>query len=275
VAFWSGEKLLKEVPLRGIVDPYDPAKIDCSAFTLTLGPEFFVSPDYATPSRESVKKLLAAPSTVSLGGGQRQLAGGELVIPSGQFALLLTEEFVRIPHDVMGFISLKFGVKGPGLINVSGFHVDPGYEGRLIFSVYNAGPKPAHLNRGQDVFLLWLADLDQHSTGRFVKSPPANPMVSIPIEMISRADAPIHSLQQLSEQIESLHRQLNLFKGLGAVLVAIASIIGAMTYFAPAGPPPSAPTPIIISPSGDVRPQLQLTPPVDRVPKEESVENRS
>jgi dCTP deaminase len=271
MAFWSGEKLLAEVPARGIVDPYDPGKIDCSAYTLTLGHEFFVSPDYATPSRESVSRSLKAPSQINLGGSLRNVPGGELVIPSGQFALLLTEEYVKIPYDAMGFISLKFGVKGPGLINVSGFHVDPGYEGKLIFSVYNAGPKSAHLQRGQDVFLLWLADLDRPSS--FIKSAPANPTMSIPLDMISRADAPVHSIQQLSDRIETLGTQINLFKKLGALVVAIASVIGALTFFAPDEPKQPAPVPPVIISRGGTQPQP--LPPAKPAPRETPGEKRS
>jgi len=94
----------------------------------------------APPKRKS------CPAGIDLGIlDTRAQPGEQFVIPPGQFAYLLTEEVVRIPSSAMGFISLKFGVKGPGLINVSGFHVDPGYWGRLVFSVYNAGPSEARL----------------------------------------------------------------------------------------------------------------------------------
>jgi dCTP deaminase len=73
----------------------------------------------------------------------------------------LTEEVVRIPPDVLGFISLRTTWKFRGLINVSGFHVDPGFHGNLIYAVYNAGPAPVHLARGMDLFLIWFAELDK------------------------------------------------------------------------------------------------------------------
>ena len=130
-------------------------------------------------------------------------------------------------------------MKGPGLINVSGFHVDPGYQGRLIFSVYNAGPKPSRLHRGQDVFLLWIADLDRPSSERFVKQPTRSPRVSISEDMISKVDRPVHSLQQLSEKVEKLDNELRFFKrvlGVFATIIAIsvssaALVFGAAKYF--------------------------------------------
>jgi dCTP deaminase len=55
---------------------------------------------------------------------------------------------------------MKFGAKAKGLVNVSGFHVDPGYKGRLIFAVYNAGPLNFHVQYGERLFVIWFAELD-------------------------------------------------------------------------------------------------------------------
>jgi len=227
MAFWSGEKLLEKVESDAIVAPFDEAKIDCSAYTLTLGPEYFVSPDYSIPYYDIRKKWLQPATQEEIKGRWQEVPGEGMVIPPGQFAYLLTEEFVKIPHEVMGFISLKFSVKGPGLINVSGFHVDPGYHGRLVFSVYNAGPSPTRLHRGQDVFLLWIADLDRPS--QYVKPSTQAPRAGISEEMIARAERPIHSLQQLSDKIEKLDGDLALFK---KILWVIATILATGISFA-------------------------------------------
>jgi hypothetical protein len=40
----------------------------------------------------------------------------------------------------MAFISMRTAFKFKGLVNISGFHVDPGYKGKLIFAVFNASP---------------------------------------------------------------------------------------------------------------------------------------
>ena len=62
-------------------------------------------------------------------------AAQNLVIPPGQFGLILTNEVVTIPNDLIGFISIKAKIKFRGLINVSGFHVDPGFHGHGIFTL--------------------------------------------------------------------------------------------------------------------------------------------
>lgn len=231
MAFWSGEKLKELIPSKGIVEPYDEEMVDCSAFTLTMGPEYFVSPDHSTPFSEIRKRWLQAAKKETVHGTLQDVPGEGMVIPPGQFAYLLTEEFVNIPTDVMGFISLKFGVKGAGIINVSGFHVDPGYKGRLIFSVYNAGPSPTRLHRGQKVFLLWLADLDRES--QLVKAPTQSPRAMIPEDMVSKVDRRVHSLQQLSKKIQDLQTELDFFKrvvGVGVTIALAAISLAALVY---------------------------------------------
>jgi len=142
MAFWSSEKL-RTASLEGkIIEPYDNAAVKYGAYELSLGSEAFL-----TSYDDNKKKTLAE--------------GEQVVIPPGQFGLLLTEEKISVPNNAIGFISIKAGIKFKGLVNVSGFHVDPGFSGKLKFSVYNAGSRDIVLQRKRRVFLLWLSDLDQ------------------------------------------------------------------------------------------------------------------
>lgn len=84
-----------------------------------------------------------------------------ITINSGQFALLLTDESLNIPNDILGFISIKAGIKFKGIINVSGSHVDPGFKGQLLFSVYNAGPARITLKKGEPYFLIFFTELSE------------------------------------------------------------------------------------------------------------------
>lgn len=80
-----------------------------------------------------------------------------IVIKPGDFVLLITRETINLPSDVMAFISMRFDYKQKGLINVSGFHVDPSYNGKLIFSAFNAGPKDIVLQEGEAVFMIFFS----------------------------------------------------------------------------------------------------------------------
>ncbi|MBU4384393.1 MAG: hypothetical protein KKH66_18280 [Proteobacteria bacterium] len=82
-----------------------------------------------------------------------------ILIEPGDFVMLMTLEKVEIPPEYMAFISIKTGFKNRGLVNISGFHVDPGYNGNLIFSVYNAGPSGIVIRYGEPVFIIFFAEL--------------------------------------------------------------------------------------------------------------------
>lgn len=186
--FWSGDRLKQELPK--IIDPFDPKLIDCAAYTMTVGNEVYITPHAGTFDPQATTK--------------RQLSPKEsFTIPAGQFAFLLTEEKLSFPPNILGFISMKATAKFRGLINVSGFHVDPGYDRRLVFSVFNAGPSPVHLQQGDSLFLLWIAELDQKSSEAYTRTPGYG-FTEIPTGLINNIPGEIHSLQSLSKQIKDL-----------------------------------------------------------------------
>lgn len=138
MSFWSTQKF--SATGKDIVEPYDEKHLKHGAYELAVGPEAFIT-------SSEVKQTL----------GERQ----QLSIHSGQFGLLITEEIVHIPTTAIGFISIRASIKFQGLVNVSGFHIDPGFSGRLKFAVYNAGSRDIALERGERIFMMWLSDLDQ------------------------------------------------------------------------------------------------------------------
>ena len=148
MAFWGSETLKKQIPALRIVEPYDADAVKHAAYELRMGPDVF-----RTASDDEKKQTLRE--------------GESFVIPPGQFALLVTRETVTIPNTAVGLISIKSGVKVRGLVNVSGFHVDPGFSGMLHFAVYNAGSQNLVLNEGDRLFCLWLCALDTPTTDTY------------------------------------------------------------------------------------------------------------
>ncbi len=217
MAFWSGDTLKDKLP--SIVDPdgYDENKIDCAAYTLTMGPQYFVTPSEASfHSKSNVITDLAKDESFN--------------IPSGQFAFLLTEEKLNVPSDVLALISAKLTFKRKGLINVSGFHVDPGYRGRLVFAVYNAGPKHVCLKRGEDLFLIWFTNLDKASKIYYRQYDNKNkPMETIPSQWVEELAGHIYAPMTLIQETRENKRWIDNFKWVGGitltVVIAAAGII--------------------------------------------------
>ena len=136
-----------------------------------------------------------------------------LSIESGQFALLTTEEYLKIPNDVFAFITIRFGYKGKGLVNISGFHVDPGFEGKLVFSVYNVGPTTITLRRKEPVFSIFFYELPKHV------GPKKRKFLHIPLPLIeSLAGARVPSLERLEQ---SVNRNWTYIKVYGTILTGL------------------------------------------------------
>lgn len=225
MAFWSGQRLARELK-HGIVSDFDSARIDCASYALRMGPEYFVTADSLnTAQNEGIITRLEP--------------NGSFKIRSGQFASLLTEETVSIPARVLAFISMKSRYKFQGLINVSGFHVDPGYKGRLIFAVYNAGPTDVQLRRGDEMFLIWLSDLDDSSELPYRKNYSKNktPRVDIEASLVSGLSGHVYSpmtlvqtARKLEETVRNHTAEISEAKQrykylIGSVLTGIAIVI--------------------------------------------------
>ncbi|MFZ6731268.1 dCTP deaminase domain-containing protein [Undibacterium sp. Ji42W] len=195
MSFWSGERLAIELK-HLLKDDFNPAQIDCASYRLRLGDQAFVTSDKsfnAAPGEPLVQSIGDPPSHI-------------IKIPPGQFAFLLTQEIVKVPRSALALISMRAGQKFKGLINVSGFHVDPGWEGRLIFGVYNAGPSDIILHKGQELFLIVYADLDRPSQNVYKGS--GNGRNGISSELIQGMTGQVFSPMLLQRKIEELNKNL-------------------------------------------------------------------
>jgi len=192
--YWSKQRILKRAPRDGVIQSgegadtsqwkcaFDEGCVDEASYRLTVGEEIYISP--ASERDASTRQRLK----------ERESA----VIPPGQFAFLTTDELVCIPKDTLAFIALRTKVKFRGLVNVSGFHVDPGYKGRLIFAVFNAGPGAVHVRRGDPWFAIYFADLTE---------PTSHPRenvgyMDIPSDVITPIRGQFDSFEGLNKRID-------------------------------------------------------------------------
>lgn len=194
--FWSRETIRERLsePDREppIVTEYNQGRVDAASYRLRVGEEAFVTPssDDVDPAYKT-KRFLREREAIT--------------IPSGQFAILSTEETVSIPPDTIGFIALRSkDAKFKGLVNVSGFHVDPGYSGKLIFAVFNAGPGPVHVARGDEWFMIAFAGLDRTSDEPRDKPGYQN----IPTSVLSPLAGQFLTLKGLDAKIDSTESEL-------------------------------------------------------------------
>jgi dCTP deaminase len=148
-----------------------------------------------------------------------------LVLKPGQFAMLTTFEQVNMPADYLGFITIRMRYKNQGLVNISGFHVDPTFSGQLKFAVQNVGPSDIHLKFSEPTFSIFFARLETKSNKR---RPAAGPAISIEdVHLLGGSNV---TLSELKRDIERLRQQMLIYAPFAvsafiALLVLIFKIV--------------------------------------------------
>lgn len=164
----------------------DESYIYENSFALTIGAEAFTTTDPECKNRSLVdlkkKKVFH--------------------IEGGQFALLITEEIISIPKGMMGFINLNTIYKFKGLINVSGFHVNPEWKGQLVFTVYNAGPHSIPIRIKEKAFRVWLSRVEDFKDDVFIDRSLPIAQTTIDTEKIYSLDGDIYSPHLLAKRLQ-------------------------------------------------------------------------
>lgn len=173
-----------------VIEGFDASQVTEWAYDIRVGREAYIS------SKKEIRRLQDNES---------------IVIEPGETALILTDEFFRIPKNLGAFITLKLSKKRKGLINVSGFHVDPGFHGHILFSVFNAGPQPVFMRQGEPAFSIFFFDLGTQTGGRGVGSNHQN-IKRISSAWVEEIAGPPFSLVDLSEKLKDLAHQVGNLK---------------------------------------------------------------
>ena len=228
--FWGDERLKKKLP--SLITDFSEERLDYASYRLRVGMEAYVSPsgDSSLSTRHRSPTLLND--------------GQMIVIPPGQFGFLLTKEKISVPEDAIAFISMRSKYKFRGLVNVSGFHVDPTYSGHLVFSVFNASPRTIHLVEDEECFLIWYADIDSPT-----KRPKKPGLYKIPTGITSSVSDGVVSLAGIKERMDKLSHQVALNRVLvGAALAVIISLAPVLYDSLWDNDAASAPAPILNPP---------------------------
>jgi len=200
----SQKKFKEKIVPPIFIDCVDPECLQTANYDLELGEDVYVTTE-KTPT-----KLTAMGKD------------GVVSIEPGEFGILMTNEYIFVPPDLMGFISIRLTHKQKGLVNISGFHVDPGFYGRLMFAVFNAGPNDVPLRYREPVFMIMFNKLT--GDGSIVKKRRWSGMENIPVETLSGLRGTSISVRNLDERIKRLEMLFPiLLTGVIGVVVAVVT----------------------------------------------------
>lgn len=145
------DKTIKEYLEEGkiVIDPLkDEQQIQPSSVDMRLGDEFkvfkVIREPYIDPKDEEDIAEYMESSTVP--------EGEAFIIHPNEFALATTQEYVKVPDDLVARVEGRSSMGRLGVtMHVTAGYVDPGFEGRITLEISNIGAMPVALYPGQRV----------------------------------------------------------------------------------------------------------------------------
>ena len=145
------DKSIKEYLEEGkiVIDPLkDEQQIQPSSVDMRLGDEFkvfkVIRKPYIDPKDEEDIAEYMESSTVP--------EGEAFIIHPNEFALATTQEYVKVPDDLVARVEGRSSMGRLGVtMHVTAGYVDPGFEGRITLEISNIGAMPVALYPGQRV----------------------------------------------------------------------------------------------------------------------------
>lgn len=145
------DKTIKEYLEEGkiVIDPLkDEQQIQPSSVDMRLDDEFkvfkVIRKPYIDPKDEEDIAEYMESSTVP--------EGEAFIIHPNEFALATTQEYVKVPDDLVARVEGRSSMGRLGVtMHVTAGYVDPGFEGRITLEISNIGAMPVALYPGQRV----------------------------------------------------------------------------------------------------------------------------
>jgi deoxycytidine triphosphate deaminase len=145
-----------------------------------------------------------------LGGTSRiiDLATDVLDLAPGAYGGVVSHERVRLPKWVCGRIGSKRAFSYEGIILLTGTIVDPGYEGYLLFGIYNASPHKFPIRIGQKIANIVFERLEKEVKTGSIPDPRLS-VGDFPDDFVRAMDRmEVEPLMQIGERVGQLRREL-------------------------------------------------------------------
>lgn len=148
--------------------------------------------------------------------GSKGIIGGEgieidlkkdvLELSPGSYGGIISLECFKLPSNVCGRIGSKRALSYDGIILLTGAIVDPGYEGHLLFGIYNASQKKVLIRVGRKLCTIVFERLSKSPA----KQAPINPNLlngNFPDEFLDKiANMDVLPWMQISDRVKQIEQ---------------------------------------------------------------------
>lgn len=158
-------------------------------------------------------------------GGRPVIDGqnNDFMLPSGDMAIILTQEIVNIHLDLAAEVSPPNYLLSDGLLVIAPSHVDPGYSGRLTARVINLREKEYHLKANDHVLTIRFCKLIEETDKPYEKKASDQEKISSAIKQ-SRDTFKKFILSEENIVLKKDLRREALIEGLIWILILVPTI---------------------------------------------------
>jgi dCTP deaminase len=187
--------------------------------------------DFDSPNDWKSKESLVQPCSLDLHigeifqpgikPGKRGSAGNartELVLRTGQTAIVTTKESIHLPGDHAGFGFPPSHISARALLMTNPGHVDPGYSGPLQFTVINMGREDYVLRRKDLIVTLLIFKLAARVNADYAERNPGSQAATIAQSNIDLLSPDFVDVQKRATQIA---RKTLGYATIGATILAV------------------------------------------------------
>jgi dCTP deaminase len=150
---------------------------------------------------------------------------------SGHTAIVQTQEELDLPDDLAAIGFPPSRVSSRGLLMTNPGHVDPGYKGRMKFTVINMGRELFPLKRGDIIVTLLFFKLDPPATKSFSKRNP-NFQGTVGHEELSKLGRDFLDVERRADNIAKKYVWVGISVGVGVPIIVAALTVWASIYSA-------------------------------------------
>lgn len=129
------------------VSPYEASHVEPASIDLTLA-DHFLRPLQPMNGTQKLSEPIQ----------YEEIHQKSVVVPAHGFILATTQEYIKLPENLTGFVEGRSSIGRAGLFIQNAGWVDPGFEGAITLELYNANDFPLEIEQNQRICQIVLAE---------------------------------------------------------------------------------------------------------------------